>query len=909
MLRAVIRNTCTTFIHENDRILTFAKRNSLSPDHIALLFCENSKFVDGSSITVKEWKYQDATGKVSVTIEYYTWVAMPTRQRCHSTFIDGIEKKCKQSFCYSNETKNIGCKRKRNHEKNDTTFQQDIAYMQSHVPFIMCPFQLEGVKWMASKEGSAFSMLSDIFRVTYIHTQDRSPVYACNPNPSETVLYERKDIPLCKSGGFLCDEPGLGKTVQMVALMNLTGFHYRDTPTWVKGAYSPWVLPTSSTSDWFQPFVCASSVTSILKHAPRRLTGWTTKVHPFPLKTMDDVSDVIARRMGPFDNLSMPFTIPKPETILGGTLVIFPTALSAQWKHEILDKSLRDDLEVVVLSKEISVSCEKLRSADVVLVTHGILRAERRRSDDRVAWGNEWTCFKWIRSNSEISANSASTPSILTLKKYDIVQIIPWGTEFVVNSVNKDGRVYGWPWNPIVEGYSEDGAPEPTTSSEFTLFDYEWKVSGVIRVCGTKNVVKESVKKSEVFCTKCGSKPGHRAMINISKVDPSPLFRIQWRRIILDESDRLTSMHQTHADVSILRTNVMWCLTGTPNGTDPRFGENFFEQLSLFFNKLNTEDMCKYVHAWRDPAFQGDLVKSWLLRRTFAEVSNQLSVPTVETHDVYVDLEEKDGREWIMTMHRDMAKTGSHRFGRMWRVLTVQKNLCETILVDSMEVSSKTIDETDIICAICFDKIDTNTCMTPCGHTYCKTCIHTWSSVSSSITVTCPACREPITTRKLKVAINTQTKLDSFTPGNLCKLREIKKLLERIPADDKVVIAARYPEAIRAIMEELQCPGLYSKMSRSKRDAILVSDWDKCIVISSNLYGFGLNLTKANHLIIVDEPIKHHHKTQLIGRIHRIGQTKHVHVYRLITRGTLEEWVDYANDPNKLSQVMQTISW
>lgn len=904
MLRAVVHNKHTVRIDKNDRILTFAKRNSLGPDHVASLFREDVKLVDGSSINVTEWTYEDGTGKVSVTVEYDKWIAVLTKQRCHSTFVDTLEKTCKQSCeCVDDDAAVDVCKK-----NGDSTFQENLAYVKSCVPFVMCPFQYEGVEWMASKEGSAFSILCDIFRVTDIRTSDGSPVYACNPNPSETILYERKDVPVCKSGGFLCDEPGIGKTVQMVTLMNLTGFHYRDTPAWVKGAYAPWLLLDSSyTGEWFHPFTPrALHASPVLADVPCFHHKWATKAHPHPLKSPEDVSDVIARRLGPFEDFPVPFVI--PDIVLGGTLVIFPTALSAQWEHEILDKSIRDDLNVVVLSKEISVSCEKLCAADVVLATHGILRAERRRSDDRAAWGTKWECSKWKRSNVPLSED-ASMSLISSIKKYDIIQIIPWGTEFVVSSVNNEGRVYGWPWNPDVEGYSDDGAPEPTTSSEFSLHDYAWKLSGVIRVCGTHNIVKELIKKSEVICAACGSTPGPRAMVEISKVEPSPLFRIHWRRIILDESDRLTSMHQTHADVSILRTNVMWCLTGTPNGTDPRFGVNFFEQLALFFNKPNTADVCKYVQTWRDPAFQGDLVHSWLLRRTFREVSNQLSIPAVVTREISVNLEEEDGRDWIMTMHRDMARTGSHRFGRMWRVLTVQKNLCAAILVDSMEVSSKTIDTLDTKCPVCFDRIDNNMCMTPCGHIYCKSCIYTWVTTTPTSVATCPTCREPLTAKQIKVAIDTQTRLDSFTMGNLCKLRAIKKVLEHIPEEDKVVIAARYPEAIRTIMDDLQCPGLYSKLSRSKQNAILSSEWDKYIVISSNLYGFGLNLTKANHLIIVDEPIKQHHMTQLVGRIHRIGQTKKVHVYKLITRGTLEEWIYCADNPNKLSRVLQSITW
>ena len=53
--------------------------------------------------------------------------------------------------------------------------------------------------------------------------------------------------------------------------------------------------------------------------------------------------------------------------------------------------------------------------------------------------------------------------------------------------------------------------------------------------------------------------------------------------------------------------------------------------------------------------------------------------------------------------------------------------------------------------------------------------------------------------------------------------------------------------------------------------------------------GVGLNLTGADTVILVDLWWNPAVEDQAIGRAHRMGQDKNVEVYRMITRGTIEE--------------------
>ena len=53
--------------------------------------------------------------------------------------------------------------------------------------------------------------------------------------------------------------------------------------------------------------------------------------------------------------------------------------------------------------------------------------------------------------------------------------------------------------------------------------------------------------------------------------------------------------------------------------------------------------------------------------------------------------------------------------------------------------------------------------------------------------------------------------------------------------------------------------------------------------------GVGLNLTEADHVFLVDPWWNPAVEDQAADRAHRIGQTKSVIVYRLVTQNTVEE--------------------
>ena len=61
------------------------------------------------------------------------------------------------------------------------------------------------------------------------------------------------------------------------------------------------------------------------------------------------------------------------------------------------------------------------------------------------------------------------------------------------------------------------------------------------------------------------------------------------------------------------------------------------------------------------------------------------------------------------------------------------------------------------------------------------------------------------------------------------------------------------------------------------------------LLLTTQVGGLGLNLTGADTVVFVEHDWNPMRDLQAMDRAHRLGQKKVVNVYRLITRGTLEE--------------------
>lgn len=93
---------------------------------------------------------------------------------------------------------------------------------------------------------------------------------------------------------------------------------------------------------------------------------------------------------------------------------------------------------------------------------------------------------------------------------------------------------------------------------------------------------------------------------------------------------------------------------------------------------------------------------------------------------------------------------------------------------------------------------------------------------------------------------------------------------------------------------------------------------DFIFLLSTRSGGQGINLATADTVIIFDADYNPHNDLQAAGRVHRIGQSKPVTIYRLVTRDSVEERIldighrklmlDYAIIQKKNESINLTIS-
>ena len=144
--------------------------------------------------------------------------------------------------------------------------------------------------------------------------------------------------------------------------------------------------------------------------------------------------------------------------------------------------------------------------------------------------------------------------------------------------------------------------------------------------------------------------------------------------------------------------------------------------------------------------------------------------------------------------------------------------------------------------------------------------------------------------------------------GDSGKLDSLRDLLSQIAeGNHRVLIFSQFRGMLDRIEEELPQLGLTSfkitgsTPSQERQEmtkAFNQGDRD-VFLISLKAGGVGLNLTGADTVILVDLWWNPAVESQAIGRAHRMGQEQAVEVYRLVTRGTIEEKIQELQEEKK----------
>ncbi len=690
----------------------------------------------------------------------------------------------------------------------------------------LCEFQERGVQWLDKNE----TQTSIIEAFIHYYTSPYAPdflVALLSPNPSHFILLEPSSIPRLRRGGFLCDDPGLGKTVQLIELMNRRG-------------------------------ACAQT-------------------H-------------------------------KSSNIQGGTLIACDLSLQDQWIGELRDKSNHDLSICRWTPHEVG---PDIAAYEVVIISYGTLRAERRRHAEYAQIGSSWTCQAVHRTPLDFPKES-----IQEIEQGDLVSIPSWRIDFLCAQVG-DHSILGY---PFMDGERPFSPHQNQNLLTISLHQFEWVCDHYLERCGEVNQVEDKLKISSLVCGACGeSIAASEGAGEALRPKALPLlFNIDWRRVIFDESDHMVGMAQTFSDVRLLQTDCLWCVTATPNGHEASFGQTFMKQLLLFFpQSYDLDQVAGWIRSLRDPAFHDQLFARWMLRRTKPEVQSELALPPVRNHRVPIEVQSCDAAEILWSSHAQLEKVlknpcsvgATAIFNRMLRLLTVQPHMEAYAIADDMGLKPENerlhVDPTTQ-CPICREEIQEKPIQTSCSHVFCYDCLQHWvlEHFANEKIATCPMCRATMELNQLRLHVPRDS-----CRGNKSKIRWIQKLIcGTWTRREKVIIVVRFVEAAEFLGRSLGVPWIHGKISREKRRKIFrsfASSEDPALVFTMRTVMLGINLTMASHLVIVDIPPKRYLENQLVGRLHRIGQKKPVHVYRLVTIGTIEE--AYHDNPHAdLAQLFVT---
>lgn len=137
---------------------------------------------------------------------------------------------------------------------------------------------------------------------------------------------------------------------------------------------------------------------------------------------------------------------------------------------------------------------------------------------------------------------------------------------------------------------------------------------------------------------------------------------------------------------------------------------------------------------------------------------------------------------------------------------------------------------------------------------------------------------------------------EKYTEYESGKLNLFNDLLEEIiNSNRRVLVFSQFTKMLDILGRELENSKIgYEYLSGQTKDRLKVvnnfnSGGNPVFLISLKAGGAGLNLTSADNVIIFDPWWNPMAEMQAIDRAHRIGQTQSVNVYRLITKGTIEE--------------------
>lgn len=224
-----------------------------------------------------------------------------------------------------------------------------------------------------------------------------------------------------------------------------------------------------------------------------------------------------------------------------------------------------------------------------------------------------------------------------------------------------------------------------------------------------------------------------------------------------------------------------------------------------------------------------------------------------------------------------------------------------------------------VACPVCLEQIHQELTMFPCGHCFCQRC-------AEHLALQCAVCRhrarnaqqlfrvtlaegahvgrqqDPTFTWTMSHAVHTNSVIGSWGTKIEALLRRVLQLRDAHP-EHKSLVFSQFPEALKLVGRALHVNGVGHVMLTGTRKTCrtIIQRFEneadvRVFLLPMRTAAAGLTLTRASHVFLLEPALDPAVEQQAVGRVHRIGQTRPVVVYRLLVEGTVEERILEVNE-------------
>ncbi|KAH7333142.1 putative helicase [Rhexocercosporidium sp. MPI-PUGE-AT-0058] len=412
----------------------------------------------------------------------------------------------------------------------------------------------------------------------------------------------------------------------------------------------------------------------------------------------------------------------------------------------------------------------------------------------------------------------------------------------------------------------------------------------------------------------------------------SPLHKLYWYRVVLDEGHIIRRQTTTfYKAVSELKARSRWCLTGTPiqnrledvGALVAFIRARPFHSLAMFRRFVSIpfdESEERRVVATRNLTL---LLDSLCLRRS----RELLNLPPPRNRDQILDFSPAERDQYDKTMkamnrtlrHRVSESQANNIFG-MFQIQLQLRILCNhgtyqhafswnrRSLLDEREDALCAIgDSGQVNCSACRQSmplLGSNNVYRKgnegCRHVLCSECLSE-DEERTGDTHRCPLCA---TTGVFKTSKSSRSglgetddsylKQDGFSTKMVALIQDIKQDLW----STKSIVFSCWTNTLNLIQRHLQNDAIpFQRIdggcSIARRQKIL-DEFSKTpmipvLIMTTGTCAFGLNLTAANRVFIIEPQWNPSVENQAISRAIRMNQTDSVLVTRYMIRGTVEQ--------------------